>query len=129
MDTTNAFPKPADRDVAAGIAGLRIGYGAAYIRRVEVVSALVASLFPIICLAWDVAAGTPPPLARYIAAFLALLVLACLSARFAPSTVLTGFFIIIMYIGFVLTVFLPGSRHMYIGLPEKTYNSISTKSL
>jgi len=88
--------------------------GAAYIRRVEVVSALIASLFPVACLIWDLAVGDPPFLARYIAAFVSLVIIAYCAYRFGPSPILTFVFIILVYAGFVITFFLPGSRGMYI---------------
>ncbi len=113
--TGKDFP-PADRPrpSTSSAAPERSGHGAAYIRRVEVASALIASLFPVACLAWDLAVGVQPFYLRYAAAFAALVALACVSYRLAPSAILTAVYILMMYAGFVLTALLPRSRNLYI---------------
>lgn len=89
-------------------------YGAEYVRRVEVVSALVASLCPIVCLAYDLISGSPPEYLRYALAFAGLIALAFVARRFAPSAILTYVYIAVMYAGLVLAALLPNPHGVYI---------------
>jgi c-di-GMP phosphodiesterase len=89
-------------------------HGVEHVRRVQIGSALVASVFPVLGIVYDLLAGYPVEYARNAIFFACLVCLGLASYRFAPAPVLTYAIILAMNAGFVISVILPHSRGAYI---------------
>jgi EAL domain-containing protein (putative c-di-GMP-specific phosphodiesterase class I)/GGDEF domain-containing protein len=89
-------------------------YGASYVRRVEVLAALLAALFPLGFLIDDLVSGRIPTYESYLPALAAMLAISLVARRFAPSIGVTLLFVAGIYAGFALTLGMPNARAVYI---------------